>query len=72
MIYLWSFAVAGSACYATEALAGLAAKENFAKITLRKADSLSGGTPGGSRFEPYKEVMLLQVKGEQRSKVTHT
>ena len=56
------FLVVGQTGYAQEALAGLAAKENFAKITLRKADST--GTPGGNkRNDPYTDLMLLQVKG---------
>lgn len=56
--------VVGSTCLAQEALAGLAARENFNKVQLRKADSFSeGSTPGGAKFLPYNEKMLLHIKG---------
>ncbi|XP_069108272.1 serine-rich adhesin for platelets-like isoform X2 [Argopecten irradians] len=50
--------------FAQEALAGLASKENFSKVSLRKtADQATSGT---SRLEPYKDLMLLHVKGRRR------
>ena len=51
---------------ATDALAALASKENFDKVKLRKAEVTSTGgahLTGGDRFLPYKDLMLLQVKG---------
>lgn len=54
-------AVSKEAGFAQEALAGLASKENFSKVALRKAES---STPGGTgSFQPYKPLMLLHVKG---------
>ena len=55
--------VSGKATLATEALAGLAAKESFDKAKLRKAESFSGMSPGSEKYLPYKDLMLLQVKG---------
>ncbi|KAK6166060.1 hypothetical protein SNE40_022841 [Patella caerulea] len=50
--------------FAQEALAGLASKENFSKVALRKMDVTS--TPGSKdRLEPYKDIMLLHVKGRR-------
>ncbi|XP_041374450.1 supervillin-like isoform X3 [Gigantopelta aegis] len=50
--------------FAQEALAGLASKENFSKIELRKTDE--GATPGTSkRHEPFKSLMLLHIKGRR-------
>ena len=56
--------VTGSTRLAQEALAGLASKENFSKVQLRKADSFSSSTPGAGQHEPYKDPMLLHLKGE--------
>lgn len=56
--------VAKDAGFAQEALAGLASTENFANVPLRKMDTSTPTIPGGQRYEPYKDVMLLQVKGE--------
>lgn len=55
--------VAGKANIAQEALAGLASKENFSKVALKKADSFTATTPGASHL-PYRHPMLLQVKGQ--------
>jgi|SRR6218665_1007363 len=48
---------------AQEALAGLASKENFSKVSLRKAESFHG-TGLGNRHLPHMELMLLHVKGQ--------
>lgn len=48
---------------AQEALAALAATENFAEINLRKVD-LSPVVKFG--YEPYKETMLILVKGRRQ------
>ncbi|XP_060084350.1 uncharacterized protein LOC132563623 [Ylistrum balloti] len=50
--------------FAQEALAGLASKENFSKVSLRK--TAEQATSGTSRLEPYKDLMLLHVKGRRR------
>ncbi|ESO96779.1 hypothetical protein LOTGIDRAFT_201948 [Lottia gigantea] len=50
--------------FAEEALAGLASKENFSKVALRKTDATS--TPGSKdRLDPFKDNMLLHVKGRR-------
>ncbi|XP_021928560.1 uncharacterized protein LOC110834074 isoform X3 [Zootermopsis nevadensis] len=45
---------------AVEALAGLASKEDFTAVSLKKASSPSNGN-----MLPYKDLMLLQVKGRR-------
>lgn len=50
--------VSGKTSFAQEALAGLASKENFSKVALKKADSFKG-----VKYAPYNDVMLLHVKG---------
>ncbi len=56
--------VAGQANFAQEALAGLASKENFSQILLKKTEG-TVSTPGGTSTgcDPYKDVMLLLIKG---------
>jgi len=56
------FLVAENAGLAQEALAALAATENFAEINLRKIDRAALATFG---FEPYKDLMLLLIKGRR-------
>lgn len=49
-------------------MAGLASKENFASVALRKtAESSSSNFP--SRLDPYKDLMLIHVKGRRRIQV---
>ncbi len=49
---------------AEEALRALAAKEDFGAVKLRKSDpSKTPGQAIGNR--PYKELMLIQVKGRK-------
>ena len=48
--------------FAVEALAGLASKENFSKIELRKSD----GASNNNRLEPYLPLMLLHIKGRRK------
>jgi len=52
--------VAKHSSLAVEALAGLASKEDFTAVSLKKAASPSNGN-----MLPYKDVMLLQVKGRR-------
>ena len=59
---VYKYSVVGTPQLAQEALAGLASKENFSQVALRKADSFHG-TGLGERNRPYKEIMLLHVKG---------
>jgi supervillin len=54
----------GTPQLAQEALNGLASKENFSVVTLRKADSFHG-TGIADRHRPYKDLMLLVVKGRR-------
>ena len=63
-LILFSSLVSKDAGFAEAALAGLASKENFSKIELRKTDP-SVPLPGGHRYLPYKPLMLLHVKGKQ-------
>ena len=57
------FLVAETAGQAQEALASLAMLENFAEINLRKVSRSSITTFG---FEPYKELMLILIKGRRQ------
>ncbi|CAF4370739.1 unnamed protein product [Rotaria socialis] len=54
--------IAENAGLAQEALAALAATENFAEINLRKIDRSALATFG---FEPYKDLMLILIKGRR-------
>jgi supervillin len=52
--------VAKNSNLAVEALAGLASKEDFTAVALKKA------TAGpASQLLPYQDLMLLQVKGRR-------
>ena len=62
IFFCYNCSVVGTPQLAQEALAGLASKENFSQVALRKADSFHG-TGLGERNRPYKEIMLLHVKG---------
>ena len=48
--------------YSDAALAGLASKENFSNVSLRSVN-ISEQMSNNSAV-PYKNVMLMQVKGE--------
>jgi len=50
--------------FAVEALAGLASKENFSKVELRKTDSSSLPASLALRQNPFSDLMLLHIKGE--------
>lgn len=52
--------MAKNSSLAVEALAGLASKEDFTAVSLKKAASPSSGN-----MLPYTDVMLLQVKGRR-------
>ena len=56
-------AVIGTVPLSQEALAGLASDENFSKVTLKKTSSFGSATPG-EKLLPYKDLMLLHIKGE--------
>ncbi|XP_036362125.1 uncharacterized protein LOC115211517 isoform X7 [Octopus sinensis] len=56
--------ISKDAGFAEAALAGLASKENFSKIELRKTDT-SNPSPGTNRYLPYKPIMLFQIKGRR-------
>ena len=51
--------------FAADALAGLAAKEDVSKITLKKTSkSRAGVSQEKSEYDGTAPVMLLQIKGE--------
>ena len=66
-IHISTFKVTGTTVFAQEALAGLAAKVSFDKVTLKKTDSFKAATPGGEKLLPYRDLMLIHVKGEYSS-----
>ncbi|GFR98405.1 supervillin [Elysia marginata] len=55
--------LARDAGFAQAALAGLASKENFKQVELRRSDSAS--LAHGQRLDPFSELMLLHVKGRR-------
>ncbi|XP_064646108.1 uncharacterized protein LOC135499312 isoform X9 [Lineus longissimus] len=49
------------------AIAGIAAKVNFADISLKKAaPTAASKTKGGLRVFPYMDIMLMQIKGRRQ------
>jgi len=50
---------------ARTAIAGLATKENFSKVALKKTDPAEAMNQGGKSVLPYKDLMLIQIKGGQ-------
>ncbi|XP_034251138.1 supervillin isoform X3 [Thrips palmi] len=56
--------LAKNSSLAVEALAGLASKEDFSAVSLRKSSSTSA-VHNGTTLLPYKEIMLLQIKGRR-------
>lgn len=50
---------------AQAALAGLASKENFSKVALRKTDESSVPAALVGRHNPFQDLMLLHVKGRK-------
>ena len=57
------FAVAKSSSFAIEALAGLASNEDFSSVMLKKPSSCNSSTL------PFKDLMLIQVKGRRHVQV---
>jgi len=47
------------------ALAGLAIKEDINKVSLKKANHSEVKNPGGMSAAPYKDLMLIQIKGRR-------
>jgi len=58
--FYYVFPVAKNSNLAVEALAGLASKEDFTAVTLKKSSDEPVGT-----LLPFKDLMLLQVKGRR-------
>ena len=47
--------------FTESAIAGLAAKEDFSSVKLKRSDSSNNSHMG--EYPPFKERMLIQVKG---------
>jgi len=60
--------IAKDASLASEALAALSAKEDFAAVSLRKTDLRAHPMRAGG-LQPYNDVMLIQVKGRRFAQV---
>lgn len=58
--------VAKSSSFAIEALAGLASTEDFSSVTLRNVSETS---VSANKLQPYKDVMLILVKGRRHIQV---
>ncbi|KYN32244.1 Supervillin [Trachymyrmex septentrionalis] len=57
---------AKSSSFAVEALAGLASTEDFSTVTLRNVSESSVST---NKLQPYKDIMLILVKGRRHVQV---
>lgn len=57
--FTFIFKVAKNSSLAVEALAGLASKEDFTAVALKKASGSVGA------MLPYKDLMLLHIKGRR-------
>ncbi|XP_018397433.1 PREDICTED: uncharacterized protein LOC108775536 isoform X2 [Cyphomyrmex costatus] len=55
-----------SSSFAVEALAGLASTEDFSTVTLRNVSETSVST---NKLQPYKDIMLILVKGRRHVQV---
>ncbi|KAG5332314.1 SVIL protein, partial [Acromyrmex heyeri] len=55
-----------SSSFAVEALAGLASTEDFSTVTLRNVSETSVST---NKLQPYKNIMLILVKGRRHVQV---
>ncbi|XP_076444912.1 uncharacterized protein LOC143282905 isoform X2 [Babylonia areolata] len=51
--------------FAVEALAGLASKENFSQIELRKTEPSSLPSALAAQRKPFNDLMLLHIKGRR-------
>lgn len=47
------------------ARAGLATKEDINKVALKKANHTQVMNPGGMSAAPYRDLMLIQIKGRR-------
>lgn len=57
------FPVSKNSSLAVEALAGLASRENFSAVALKKVEN----NPVVREMPPYTSLMLLQVKGRRHA-----
>lgn len=55
--------------FAMEALAGLASKENFSKVELRKTEPSSLPAALAARRNPFTDLMLLHIKGRRNAQI---
>lgn len=62
-VFLRLIAVNKNSGFSDVALAGLASKENFSNINLRSVSEQMSNNSAA----PYKQLMLLQVKGQPAS-----
>lgn len=63
---LYHVTVAKNSSLAMEALAGLASTEDFSNITLR---NVTDTNISSNRLQPYKDLMLLLIKGRRHVQV---
>ena len=56
----------GSGGLTESALAGLAAKEDYTSVKLKRSNSLDHV----GEYPPFKDLMLIQIKGKPKSEVT--
>lgn len=58
--------VAKNSSFSIEALAGLASTEDFSSVTLKNVSETS---VSANKLQPYKDIMLILVKGRRHVQV---
>lgn len=64
--FLINVSVAKNSSFSVEALAGLASTEDFSTVTLK---NISETNVSANKLQPYKDIMLILVKGRRHVQV---
>lgn len=64
--FLINISVAKNSSFSVEALAGLASTEDFSTVTLK---NISETNVSANKLQPYKDIMLILVKGRRHVQV---
>lgn len=65
-IFLFNVLVAKNSSFSVEALAGLASTEDFSTVTLK---NISETNVSANKLQPYKDIMLILIKGRRHVQV---
>lgn len=64
--FLINVLVAKNSSFSVEALAGLASTEDFSTVTLK---NISETNVSANKLQPYKDIMLILIKGRRHVQV---